>query len=668
MDNRVKRVSLIIGTAGHVDHGKTSLIKALTSIDTDRLKEEKRRGLTIDLGFAYIDFTHKGDSYRAAIVDVPGHERFIKNMLVGATGMDLVLFTVAVDDGIMPQTIEHLEIIRLLGIKNVFFIITKCDLADRKRITAVEKELSVLSKATPLEDAPLFMVSTKTGAGLDTLREALAKFLITKMCEYEGQGVRRYFRLPVDRSFSIKGFGTVVTGTVAGGSLAKGDTLIEYPSGIKAKVRGLQSTHLSVSSVSTGDRSAINLSGLSSKEVKRGSCLMAPELAPFISMSPVVDCLFEFTGTMVAAKKSLNAVKDNSLIKVHHHTGEALARIRFVNTDASRPGRRTMGRLFLKRVMPMMSGDRFILRGPSLNTTVGGGRVIFSYPYRDLVPRFNRLASCRDTGKDENDGYVNFLAGALPMFFTTPARPGLSLKTLALLLNVREDNIEVFLRDNGVIDNRDFYINTGYLLNSVSVRELKKTMRALLTAFHEARPLEDGLTPEDLSVQYAASRKERYAQELRPLYRLLAEELSDSEDVELKGARLCIKGHGPGLAESESIIEKKIKGLLQRRGLSITKKEELSPLAPTVREIDDLIPYMKKKGSLISLKRGAFIGAEAVKKAREECLAYISSQGSITAGQCRDILGCGRKLAILILEYFDTQGLTIRKGDTRTLR
>jgi len=663
MDNRVKRVSLIIGTAGHVDHGKTSLIKALTSIDTDRLKEEKRRGLTIDLGFAYIDFTNKGDSYRAAIVDVPGHERFIKNMLVGATGMDLVLFTVAADDGVMPQTIEHLEIIRLLGIKNVFFIITKCDLADRKRITAVEKELKALSKGTPFEDAPLFMVSTKTVAGLDTLREALAKFLITKKGEYEGLGVRRYFRLPVDRSFSIKGFGTVVTGTVAGGSLAKGDTLIEYPSGVKAKVRGLQSTHLSVSSVSTGERSAINLSGLSSKEVKRGSCLMAPELAPFISMSPVVDCLFEYVGSMGDAKKPLTGMKDNSLIKVHHHTGETLARIRFVNTH----GRRTMGRLFLRRLMPMMSGDRFILRDPSVNTTVGGGRVIFSYPYRDLVPRFNRFASCHEAGKDENDDDVNFLAETLPMFFT-PSRPGHSLQTLALLLNVREDNIEAFLGDNGVLDNMDFYINAGYLLSSLSVRELKKTMKALLAAYHAARPLEDGLTPEDLSAQYAASRKERYAQALRPLYRLLAEELPAAEDVELKGARLCIKGHGPGLAGTESIIEKKIKGLLQRRGLSITKKEELNPLAPTVKEIDALIPYMKKKGSLISLKRGAFIGADAVKRAREECLDYISSQGSITAGQCRDILGCGRKLAILILEYFDTQGLTIRKGNTRTLR
>jgi len=444
MDNRVKRVSLIIGTAGHVDHGKTSLIKALTSIDTDRLKEEKRRGLTIELGFAYIDFTHKGDSY--------------------------------------------------------------------------QKELSGLSKGTPFEDASLFMVSSKTGAGLDTLREALVKFLITKKGEYEGQGVQRYFRMPVDRSFSIKGFGTVVTGTVAGGSVAKGDTFIEYPSGVKAKVRGLQSTHLSLSSVSTGDRSAINISGLSSKEITRGACLMAPELAPFISMSPVVDCIFEFTESMGDAKKPLIAMKNNSLIKVHHLTGEALARIRFVNADKNNPAERVVGRLFLKHLLPMMSGDRFILRDPSVNKTVGGGRVIFSYPYRDLVPRFNRLASCREVEKDENNGDVNFLAGTLPMFFN-PSRPGLYLKTLSLLLNLREDNIETFLGDNGVLDNSNFYINAEYLLCSHSVRELKKTMKAMLTAYHEARPLEDGLTPEDLAYPLYEKKGESHKPETWCLYR-----------------------------------------------------------------------------------------------------------------------------------------------------
>ncbi len=667
MDKRVKRVSLIIGTAGHVDHGKTSLIKALTSIDTDRLKEEKRRGLTIDLGFAYIDFTHNGDSYRAAIVDVPGHERFIKNMLVGATGMDLVLFTVAVDDGIMPQTIEHFEIIRLLGIKNVFFIITKTDLADSERITAVKKNICALSKGTPFEAAPLIPVSTKTGAGLDTLREAIAKFLITRKGEYEGHGVQRYFRLPVDRSFSIKGFGTVVTGTVADGFFAKDTALLEYPSGAKIRVRALQSTHLSVSSVSAGDRSAINLSGLSSKAIKRGSCLMAPELAPFISMSPVIDCLFDFTGTAGDAKKNLTGIKDNSLIKVHHHTGEALARVRFVNPDNARPGGRTMGRLFLKRVMPMMSADRFILRDPSVNATVGGGRVIFSYPCRDFVPRFKSLASCHEGGNAEIDDGVNLPVMALSMFFTV-ARPGLDIRTLSLLLNLRDDNVVAFLRDKGVLDNGGFYMNGGYLLSVHAVGHIKKTMKALLVAYHEAHPLEDGLAPEDLASQYSAIRKERYAPNMRPLYRLIAEELPAEEDIELRDARLSIKGLGPGPAESESMLEKKIKGLLQRRGLSITKKEELSPLATTVKELDDLIAYMKKKGSLISLKRGVFIGASAIKKSREECIAYITTQGSITAGQCRDILGCGRKLAILILEYFDRQGITMRKGDTRTLR
>ncbi len=667
MKDNVKRVSLIIGTAGHIDHGKTSLIKALTSIDTDRLKEEKRRGLTIDLGFAYIDFTDKERTYRAAIVDVPGHERFIKNMLAGATGMDLVLFTVAADDGIMPQTIEHLEIIRLLGIEKVFFIITKCDLVDKKAIDAVEEEIKGLLKDTTLQGAPVFRVSVYSGEGLDSLRQALANTILSGRGLEKKRGVKSYFRLPVDRSFTVKGFGTVITGTVAGGALKKGDTLIQYPSGSKLKVRGLQSMHLTVREVFTGERAAINVSGLERSGIKRGACLMAEELAPFLTMAPVVDCLFEFMERRETAKNTARIIKGSSLIKVHHHTGEALARIRFVNKKSARSGERLIGRLFLKRPLPMISGDRFILRAPSVNTTVGGGRVILSYPSKGLVPRFNRLVACLGAGEGEPGQYSQCPGRALAMLLG-PSRPGLDLRSVALLLNVRGDYIKEYLHSMGLLNDRTFYIREGWLLSYHEAHVVKEAMKGLLARYHEAHPLEDGLTLEDLAAKYGATRKDRSEEGLRPLYRLVAEELARSADVELKGARLSIKGHSTGPDESESLIEKKIKGLLKTRGLSLTKKEELTPLAPTVKEIDALIPYMKKKGSLIGLKQGLFIGAEAIQKAREACLAHISSKGGITAGQCRDILGCGRKLAILILEYFDNQGLTIRKGDIRTLR
>jgi len=667
MVNTVERVSLIIGTAGHIDHGKTSLIKALTSIDTDRLKEEKRRGLTIDLGFAYIDFKDKGQVYRAAIVDVPGHERFIKNMLTGATGMDLVLFTVAADDGIMPQTIEHLEIIRLLEIKNVFFIITKCDLVDIKAVTAVEEEIKGLLKASPFAGAPVFRVSVKTGEGLPALTGALAEKVLS-IKHGAGRGRRgreaqRYFRMPVDRSFTIKGFGTVVTGTVAGGSLKKGGTIIAYPSGESVKVRGLQSMHLFVPEVSAGERAAVNISGISKGEIKRGSCLMAIELAPFISMSPVVDCLFEFIESKDSAKKSKCDIRDRGLVKVHHHTGEALARIRFSGKKTVRPFEPVIGRLFLKRPLPMMRGDRFILRDSSANTTVGGGRVVFSYPSREPVPRFNRLASCHETG----EGGVGCVGTAISMLLG-PARPGIDLKTLFLLLNVREDNLQSCIMDKGLLNEKAFYITSGYLVSHYEAEAVKKTLKALLGRYHETHPLEDGPTAEDLAGLYAASRKERYAGGMRPLYRALAEELAAGGEVEVRGTRLCLKGHSPGLSKRESAIEGKIKEVLHARGLSLTKKEEFFPFAPSIKEIDVVISYMKKRGGLIALKQGAFIGEEALAKAREACFEYIRANNGITAGQCRDILGCGRKLAIMILEYFDMQGLTIRRGDLRTLR
>jgi len=662
MDDTLKRISLIIGTAGHIDHGKTSLIKALTSIDTDRLKEEKKRGLTIELGFAYIDFKVRGVDYRAAIVDVPGHERFIRNMLAGATGMDLVLFTVAADDGIMPQTVEHFDIIRLLGIKDIFFVITKCDLVEEKAISVVEEKIKDFIRGTPIEGAPLFRVSVLAGTGIAALSDAIAKKVLSmkERGTRQEDGAERYFRMPVDRSFTIKGFGTVVTGTVAQGSIKKSDTVLAYPSGRRGKVRGLESMHLHVAQITSGDRAAINISGLSKAEIKRGHCLMAGELAPFITMSPVVDCSFEFIGRNDFEAKKTPLIRDRALIKVFHHTGEALARIRFFNNKDAAPGARAVGRLFLKKNLPMMRGDAFILRDSSLNTTVGGGRVIFSYPVKELVPRVNRLAPYGASEKVDVGKALAMLLG--------PARPGIAIKTLSLLLNVTEDNIPLFLHDEGLFNGDDFYLKAGYLLHRSEAHTVKNFIKNLLENFHKTHPLEDGLSAEDLGALYANGRNESFAAALKPLYIVLANELDDGDDIELKGTRLCLKGHSPGLSGRESVIESRIKELLQGRGLSLTKKEEFYGFTQDKKELDAVISYMKKNGNIISLKAGVFISPDALAAAGKKCFEFIRANKGITAAQCRDILGCGRKLAIIILEYFDSQGQTIRRGDIRTLR
>ncbi|MEK7773152.1 MAG: selenocysteine-specific translation elongation factor, partial [Deltaproteobacteria bacterium] len=270
------RISCIIGTAGHVDHGKTTLVKALTGIDADRLVEEKKRGLTIDIGFAHIDIEGEapGSVIRAAIVDVPGHERFIKNMLAGVSGIDLVLFVVAADDGIMPQTREHLDIVRMLGIKNGIFVITKSDLADSGRAAEVGRDIEALIGDTALRGSPVIEVSSVTGAGMEGLKRLIRDGAL-KSRRLKGSG---FFRLPVDRSFIVKGFGTVVTGTVASGTVKQGSDLRVFPSGAKVRIRGIQSLYLSTESVSAGERAALNLSGVSHDEIERGFMLVSPEL------------------------------------------------------------------------------------------------------------------------------------------------------------------------------------------------------------------------------------------------------------------------------------------------------------------------------------------------------------------------------------------------------
>ncbi len=664
MSREINKISLIIGTAGHIDHGKTSLVKALTSIDTDRLIEEKKRGLTIELGFAYIDFEDNHTLYRAAIVDVPGHERFIKNMLTGATGMDLVLFTVAADDGIMPQTIEHLEIIRLLGISEVFFIITKCDLVQKARVDVVAEDILSFISGTVLEGAPFFRVSVKTNEGVEALTRALSAKLLSMKASRNIQEIhaeQSCFRMPIDRSFTIKGFGTVVTGTVAAGTLKKGLSIIAYPSGRLLKARGLESMHIKADKVSAGERAAVNISGLSWKELKRGTCLMSEELEPFLSSVPEIDCTFTFIQKKDVMKKAPTAFRDRALIKVHHHTGETLARIRFAGKKRVLPGETISGRLILRRPLLMMRGDAFILRDPSVNTTVGGGRVVFSYADKDLVPDFKSLTP--QSGPYDEDAVLVDLLTLL-----SRARPGFDMHTLALLLNKRSDKVKSLISSLLEKNNSLFYSGGGFLISQKYALEVIEVLKEMLGSYHEEHPLEEGLTEEDLLTIFIAELKDRKsAESMRPLYRFIISEMVSKGPLLRSHGKLRLKGFNPLLSEVEQNIASQIKKLLQSKGLAMTKLEEIRALGYPVNTIDGVLSYMRKNRELFVIKKDYYIDGGVLDSARKSSVLFITDNGGITAAQCRDILGCGRKLAILILEYFDREGLTIRSGDVRTL-
>ncbi|MBI5886480.1 MAG: selenocysteine-specific translation elongation factor, partial [Deltaproteobacteria bacterium] len=442
-----ERYPCVIGTAGHIDHGKTTLVAALTGTDTDRLPEEKRRGMSIDLGFAALELKGDGTAVMAGLVDVPGHERFIKNMLAGATGMDVALFCVAADDGIMPQTREHFEIIRLLGVRECVFAVTKADCVTNERMDAVKTAIAGLIAPTGLAASPIIPVSAKTGPGMDKLKEALWHAALRSRRPdsiYEDP-----FRLPIDRSFHVKGFGTVVTGTVASGSIKKGAELLCYPSGAIVKVRGMESLHSAIDEARAGQRTALNITTPPDTDTGRGVMLVSPELKPFIEAAlntPIyAECAFEFI-------RDVDLKNGRKTFKGHHLTAESVVTIRLASGSAG------CGRLTMRPPLLALRGDRVILRDTGRNETVGAAVVKAAWLNKKTMPRrplpplakggwggFDRLPPLTKGGR----GGFNKLptlaegdrAGSEPLQLLhsiLETRNGIRLTEAALIFNMRE--------------------------------------------------------------------------------------------------------------------------------------------------------------------------------------------------------------------------------------
>ncbi|MBI5344219.1 MAG: selenocysteine-specific translation elongation factor [Deltaproteobacteria bacterium] len=660
MAEKTSRISCVIGTAGHVDHGKTSLVRALTGMDTDRLPEEKRRGLSIELGFAYIDFDGKeGETIRAAIVDVPGHERFVRNMLAGVTGIDMALFCVAADDGVMPQTIEHLDILKLLSVRSAVFAVTKCDRVAEGRVIEVEEAIRGLIKGSPLAGAPLIRVSTVTGAGIDGLKRLIKESLVKRAPSPEG-----FFRLPVDRSFSIAGFGAVVTGTVASGAAKKGDELICFPTGARVKVRGLQSLHLEAGEVSVGQRAALNISGLKSKDVGRGSIIASLELSGFASSArgPLnVDCSFEFIhNNGKPGFAATDVVKNSGILKVYHLAGETLARIILPDRiDPALPVRSIRGRLVLRKPLMMMRGDRFILRDPSINSTIGGGVVEWPCTSRYLRPLQGNIA-----GLPDEPLLFELLAALLP-----EGGVGLDVKTLSMMLNVRE----CALRKAVALDvpsSGGFFIMGNFAVSAARAGALKKKITDALGAYHAVNPMDAGMTGfiKDFTKEVSAGIGEEKGKEL---LRLILEGMAAEGLIRQESGSIALPAHRPGVtggAEGLLSIEGKITGLFDNAGFTPPRMEDMERLPYKKEEIEKVMGYLRKKGAIVKLREGSFISGKAVDTAKEKMTGLIRKNGSLRAAEFRDSLGCGRKLAIEILEYFDKERVTLRHGDTRTLR
>jgi selenocysteine-specific elongation factor len=632
----------IIGTAGHIDHGKTALIKALTGQDTDRLKEEKERGISIDLGFAYFTLP---DGTRAGIVDVPGHERFIRNMLAGAHGIDLVLFTVAADDGVMPQTEEHLDILHLLGTRRGIFVITKADLADAARLRDVHDEIELLADGTTLAGAPVIEVSSITGLGLDQLRDEIVR----QLYGFQARRATGIFRLPLDRAFVIKGHGIVVTGTAMGAEVRVGDKLRVLPSNAEVRVRSIQVHSDSVESAGLCQRVALNLTGAEKLELARGDVLADERLE---SATTRFDAWLEIRP---AAKRAL---KNNTRVRLFIGTAETIARaIVLDEADALAPKAAGFAQLVAEGAVVALAGDRFVIRDETNSRTLGGGIVLNPLGRRIRKPietyRANLMRLKDSTGANALEALINLQES----FALGPTR-------IATLMNIPDAEAAGALRQAppfvklSVGDEEAFTTRTKW-------EELKRFALDALATHHKSEPLSAGLEMEALRTRLPY---EIGARAFRPIIDRLGHESAIVREESV----LRLRSHRVQLGGDAQTLGARIEAVLTSAQF---QPPDLKQLAEALKIPAGQLPHlrtvllaMEREGRIDKIATDLYFSRAAADAAKDRLVEYLETHAEITAAVFRDLLGASRKFAIALLDHFDHIGVTTRVGDARRLR
>ncbi|HVC43812.1 MAG TPA: selenocysteine-specific translation elongation factor [Candidatus Binataceae bacterium] len=631
----------IIGTAGHIDHGKSALVRALTGQETDRLKEERERGISIDLGFAYFTLP---DGTRAGVVDVPGHERFIRNMLAGAHGIDLVLFTVAADDGVMPQSEEHLDILHLLGIRRGIFIITKSDLADAKRLADVRDEIELLADGTALEGAPVMPVSSLTGAGLDGLRAEIARRL-------EGFAARRstgLFRLPLDRAFVIKGHGTVVTGTAMDAEVRVGQKLRVLPAGAEVRVRAIQVHGETVEQAGFCQRVALNLTGAERLELKRGD-VVADHRLELVTIR--LDARIE---VRPAAKRPL---KNNQRVRFFLGTAETIARVIMLEETAEiAPKHSAMVQIVLDDPAVALAGDRFVIRDETNLRTLGGGVVLNPQGRRARKPLEAYRQNLIAMGGPFGPATIEALLNLQDRLACPPAQ-------IAQLLNTPQDEINTALRDQRLVK-LSLGDEEGFT-TAAKWAELKCFAVAALTAHHRDQPLAPGLEMEAL--------RERLPYAVGPrAFRALVDRIARESGIVREESVLRLAAHRVQLAGDAGRLGAQIEQALIDAGMQPPDLKQLLealklPPADAAR-LRTLLAAMEREGRVVKVATDLYFAHAPLQSAKAQLLERLAADREITAAGYRDVIGASRKFAIALLDYFDHTGVTTRVGDARRLR
>ncbi|MEW6715027.1 MAG: selenocysteine-specific translation elongation factor [Nitrospirota bacterium] len=622
---------VILGTAGHIDHGKSALVKALTGTDPDRLKEEKERGITIDLGFADLSYP---DGLKVGIIDVPGHERLIKNMLAGAGGIDIVLMVIAADEGIMPQSREHLAICNLLKVKKGIIAITKSDLVDKEWLGLVTEEVREFVKGTFLEGAEMIGVSSKTGENLDLLKEKIRGAASGVEPKHE----KAIFRLPVDRVFTLKGFGTVVTGTSVSGSIGIDDAVEILPAGVMTKVRGLQSHGHAIDRAYAGQRVAVNLQGVSKDDIHRGDVLATPGK---IKPSYIIDA-----GVELLKDSAIPLLKNRSLVHFHTGSSELTGRIIIYGSESLKPGESALCQFRFPTPVALVAGDRYIIRRFSPLQTIGGGEVL------DPSPK-------RRKKQEDIEGQNIFWEGSLAEKISAKVHQkgiyGIAPQELEGWIKADLPDIKSAVA--ALVKEGEVIVCEERLIHKDIFADFSAGIIALLKDFHSKNPLKPGMLKEELRSSFQGIEQRLFDGLL-----VKVKDIVVDKDIIRSGTfRLS-------LSEGNKETREKILKAIDAAEFQPPTDEELAALVKVdKKEVSELLKIMAKEGILVRIKDSIYISNANHSKIMEKLKGFYAKKADMTVGEFRDILNTSRKYALPFLEYLDSNRITMRVGDVRKL-
>ena len=632
--------TIILGTSGHIDHGKTALVKALTGIDTDRLKEEKQRGITIELGFAPLQLD---DDIQVGIVDVPGHERFVRHMVAGAAGMDIVCMVIAADEGVMPQTREHLDICQLLNVQKGMIIVTKTDLVDNEFLELVTEDIKDVVQGTFLEKAPIIPCSSHTGDGINNVISTLRQF-----CQNTTpKNISSLFRLPIDRVFNMKGFGAVVTGTQLSGQVTVGEHVMILPSKKLAKVRGLQSHQNKVQTSHAGMRVAMNLQGIDRSEINRGDVIAHPNT---LQPSFMIDVHMQYLAT------NERPLEFRSKVRFHTGTSEMPAHVFLLNCENLMPGENTYAQIRFEHPLCVIRGDHFVLRQYSPVQTIGGGIII--HPLAPKRKRFKPdiISDMKQLGQSDE-------LNCLLIHIQKSGYSGITTPRLIQCTALNDSNLKTHL---GILTNKSHIVPLDTepirYIHRKTINQWENITCKKLKQYHETFPHKTGMPKQELKSRFPSTFP-------TALFNLLIDQLLEKKQINIQQEFVYMAGHQANLTEEMSQLKKELYQTLIKSDLTPPSLKELAhQFNIDMHQVETLLTFLENEEKVVRVSQNMTVCESVLSQLKQKLIDYLQKNESITTKAFKELTSVSRKYSIPLIEYFDRKKITLRVGDIRKLR